>query len=47
MPTDSRDRVKVYYTGTNYKGQVFDSSYFENKPEEDEGVPQADRSGRL
>ena len=29
-----RDRVKVYYTGTNYKGQVFDSSYFENKPEE-------------
>ena len=34
MPTDSRDRVKVYYTGTNYKGQVFDSSYFENKPEE-------------
>lgn len=34
MPTDSRDRVKVHYTGTNYKGQVFDSSYFENKPEE-------------
>ncbi len=34
MAKDDRDRVKVHYTGWNHRGQIFDSSYFKNKPEQ-------------
>lgn len=46
MPTSPRDRVKVHYKGTNYKGQAFDSSYFEFKPKEaQEFIKQMDPEG--
>lgn len=34
MAKDPRDTVMVHYIGINHKGDVFDSSRFENKPEE-------------
>ena len=34
MPKDSRDVVKVHYTGRKRNGEVFDSSIFENRPAE-------------
>lgn len=43
---DSRDVVEVHYTGWNHKGQVFDSSRFESKPEEvQEMMKQMDPEG--
>ena len=34
MPTDSRDVVKVHYTGRTRDGKVFDTSLFKNRPKE-------------
>ncbi len=34
MAVDSRDVVKVHYTGRTRKGEVFDSSLFKNRPKE-------------
>ncbi len=34
MAVDSRDVVKVHYTGRTRKGKVFDSSLFKNRPKE-------------
>lgn len=43
---DSRDVVEVHYTGWNHKGQAFDSSRFEFKPEEvQEMMKQMDPKG--